>query len=248
MKALITGGSDGIGKELAIELSKRGYDLIIVSRNEDKLLEIKNTCSTEVRFISKDLSKQEECFDLIKQMKDKDIDLFINNAGFGDIGRFDQTSTEKEIKMVELNDIATLILVKAFLNKFTKENKGRILITASASSFGVAGYMNVYYATKSFVYSLAHGYYRELKDMKSKVTISVLCPGQVKTSFEEKGNLSFNQKASNPKYIAKYTVPRFLKGKFEIVPTVKMKLAHFLSHLVPKKMISKILNKQAEMK
>lgn len=248
MKALITGGSDGIGKELAIELSKKGYDLIIVSRNENKLEDIKKACTANVSFISKDLSNHQDCFDLIKLVEKEDINLFISNAGFGDIGRFDQTSIEKEIKMVELNDIATLILVKAFLIKFTKQNKGRILITASASSFGVAGYMNVYYSTKSFVYSLAHGYYRELKDMKSKVTISVLCPGQVKTSFEQTGNMTFNQKASDPKDIAKYTIPRFLKGKFEIVPTFKMKLAHVFSHLVPKKYISLILNKQAEMK
>ena len=248
MKALITGGTSGIGKELGLKLSSLGYDLILVSRKENDLEEIRNKAKTEVTYLSYDLSKKEECYKLLEEVKDIDIDIFINNAGFGDIGFFDKTSLEKEINMVELNDIATLILVKSFMIRFQNQNKGKILITASSASFGVAGYMNVYYSSKAFVYSLAHGYYRELKDRKSKVQISVLCPGPVKTNFESRGNMNFNFKAADPKKIADYTIKKFLKGRFEIVPTFKMKCAHLFSHFVPKKIISKVLNKQAEIK
>lgn len=248
MFALITGGTSGIGKEIAFQLSKLGYDLILVSRTTNDLDEILPKVKTKVLFFSFDLSKTEECEALLKKTEKMDIDLFVNNAGFGDIGHFDKTSLKKEIDMVKVNDIATLILVKNFLIRFDKKKKGRILITASAASFGVAPYMNVYYASKAFVYSLAHGYYRELKDRKSPVSISVLCPGPIKTRFEKTGNMDFNFRTYSSKRVANYAVKRFLKGKFEIVPGLKMKAGHLFSHFVPKRFISFFLNKQAEIK
>ena len=118
----------------------------------------------------------------------------------------------------------------------------------SAAAFAVAPYMNVYYASKSFVYSLAHGYHRELKDMKSKVTISVLCPGPVKTRFEEVANAKFNISSLQPEKVARIAVNKTLKGKLEIVPGFMIKCGHFFSHLFPKRFISKIMRKQSEMK
>ena len=150
--------------------------------------------------------------------------------------------------MVKLNDIATLILVKEFLKRFIAKDKGRVLTVASAAAFAVAPYMNVYYASKSFVYSLAHGYHRELKDMKSKVTISVLCPGPVKTRFEEVANAKFNISSLQPEKVARIAVNKTLKGKLEIVPGFMIKCGHFFSHLFPKRFISKIMRKQSEMK
>lgn len=248
MKALITGGTTGLGKELAIELSFKGYDLILVSRHENDLEEIKSRCkpNTNIEFKSLDLTKEDDCYRLVKETESINIDLFINNAGFGDIGKLTDTSLEKEVNMVKLNDIASLILIKSFLIRFINQGKGRVLSVCSAASFGVAGYMNVYYSTKAFVYSLSHGYHRELKDMKSNVTISMLCPGPIKTNFEKNANAKFIYSVADPKYIAKYTIKRFLKGKLEIVPSFKMKAAHFFSHFVPKRFISKALNKQAE--
>ena len=248
MKALITGGTSGIGKDIAISLANRGYDLILVSRKENELNKIKNKVKTNVTFISLDLTKEEECFKLLDMTKDLDIDVFINNAGYGDIGRIDKTDINKEINMVKLNDIATLILGKAFLLRFIEKNKGYVMFVASAAAFGVAPYMNVYYATKSFVYSLAHGYYRELRDMKSNVRISVLCPGPVKTNFERVANAKFNINSLSSEYVGEYAVKKMLKNKFEIVPGFSIKMGHFFSHFIPKKIISKFLRKQSEMK
>jgi short-subunit dehydrogenase len=122
------------------------------------------------------------------------------------------------------------------------------MFVASAAAFGVAPYMNVYYATKSFVYSLAHGYYRELRDMKSNVRISVLCPGPVKTNFERVANAKFNINSLSSEYVGEYAVKKMLKNKFEIVPGFSIKMGHFFSHFIPKKIISKFLRKQSEMK
>jgi len=248
MLALITGGTKGIGKEMAISLSKRGYDLILVSRNDKGLDDIKAKCKTNVMFYSYDLSIEEENYRLLEETKDLDIDIFIANAGYGDIGRINKTDTSKEVNMIKLNDISTFILTKEFLKRFIQKNKGRVLITASAAAFGVAPYMNIYYATKSFVYSMAHGYYRELKDMKSKVRISVLCPGPVKTGFEERANAKFTIHSLKPEYVGEYAIKKMLKGKFEIVPGLSIKLSHLFSHFVPKRMISKVLRKQSEIK
>ncbi len=249
MKALITGGTSGIGLAIADELLTRGYEIKIISRKEGDLPIIrKKHPDGKIEFSSYDLSKEEECYRLLEDTKGDDFDLFVNNAGNGDIGRIQNTSLEKEVNMLKLNDIATLILVKSFLLRFIEKGKGRVLTVASAAAFGVAPYMNVYYASKAFVYSLAHGYYRELKDMKSKVTISVLCPGPVKTRFEEVANAKFTISSLNADKVAKYAVKKTLKGKLEIVPGIKIKLGHVFSHIVPKKMISKILRKQSEMK
>lgn len=249
MYALITGGTSGIGKEMALLLLEKGYNLILVSRSEGKLSDIRSSFpEREILFYSYDLSKEENCFDLLEKTKDMDIELYINNAGFGDIGKMENTSLEKEIEMVKLNDIASLILIKSFLLRFLERGHGRVLSVCSAASFGAAGYMNVYYATKAFVYSLSHGYHRELRDKKSKATISMLCPGPVKTGFEKRANCKFSFSVASPEKIALYAIPRYLKGKLVIVPGVKMKIAHVFSHFVPKRFISKVLNKQAEIK
>lgn len=249
MKALITGGTSGIGKCMAEELLSRGYEVFLVSRKEGDLPEVKAKFPQgRITFWSYDLIQESECYRLLEDTKNIDLDVFINNAGYGDIGRITKTSLEKEVNMVKLNDIATLILVKSFLLRFMERGKGRVLTVASAAAFGVAPYMNVYYSTKAFVYSLAHGYYRELKDMKSKVTISVLCPGPVKTRFEEVANAKFTINSITPEKCARVAIKGMLKGKLEIVPSFSIKAGHLFSHLVPKKFISKVLRKQSEMK
>jgi len=247
MKALVTGGTGGIGLAMSDSLAKRGYDLLIVSRKEGNIEELrKKYPNRKIDFASYDLSDEKECFRLLDETKDIDFDVFVNNAGFGDIGRLTETDTNKEIKMIKLNDIATVILVKNFLRRFIAKGKGRVLTVASAAAFGPAPYMTVYYSTKTFVYYLAQGYYRELKDYKSKVTISVLCPGPVKTDFENKANCHFTIGSLKPEKVGELAIKKTLKGKLTIVPGFKIKLAHLFSHFVPKKFISKVLNKSAE--
>lgn len=248
MTALIIGSSKGIGKEIAIQLSYFGYDLILVSRKKDEIFDIekrvKKGCSIE--YYSFDLSREEECYQLLSLTEKRDdIEVFVHCAGFGDIGEIQKTDLKKEVEMIKLNDISCLILTKSFLLRFLEKNRGKVLLVASAASFGVAPYMGVYYATKSFVYSLAHSYYRELKDKKSKVTLSVLCPGPVRTSFQERANCKTAKDAFDPSKVACCAVKKFMKGKFEIVVGYKMKVAHVFSHLLPKRWISKILNKKS---
>ena len=246
MLALITGGTNGIGKDIAINLAHKGYDLYLVSRKENDLDIIKRKVSTNVTFVSLDLSKIENCNHLLELTKDLDIDVFINNAGFGDIGYITKTDTQKQLNMIDLNVKAMFYLGKEFIKRFMKKDKGHILFVSSAASFGVCAYMSEYYATKSFITTLVHGYYRELKNNKSNVKLHLLCPGPVKTDFEARSGAKFNIRSLSSAYVAKYCVKKMFRNKFEIVPGFSIKLGHFFSHFVPKRFISKLLNKQSE--
>ena len=123
MKALITGASSGIGKDMAIELSKRGYDLILVARSRKELEQVQKELSTNSMIITSDLSNHDNCFALYNQVKNEDIDIFINNAGFGVFGEFVSTSLDTELSMIKLNISAVHILTKLFLQDFIKKDR-----------------------------------------------------------------------------------------------------------------------------
>ena len=152
MKALITGASSGIGRDMAKYLSKLGYDLVIVARNKEALEKIKNEVNTNTQVISLDLSQKENCYKLYEEAKE--IDILVNNAGFGDFGEFSKTDLNKEISMIETNIEALHILTKLYLKDMVKNNKGYILNVASIAGFMPGPLMATYYATKNYVVSL----------------------------------------------------------------------------------------------
>lgn len=131
MKALITGASSGIGREMAKYLASFGYDLIVVSRNKEQLENIYKSYKVKVKIIDLDLTQIDNCIKLYEQVKNDKIDLLINNAGFGDAGKFIETDLSKELDMIDLNIKAYHILTKLFLKDFVKRNYGRILNVAS---------------------------------------------------------------------------------------------------------------------
>ena len=148
MKALITGASSGIGRDMAKELAKRGYRVILVARDNKKLEEvaeeIKNNYNVEVKFIQKDLSNKQNCINLYNEVKNENIDILINNAGFGVHGNFAETDLDKEINMLDTNVMAVHILMKLFLQDMVKRNSGKILNVSSMAAFSpgplMAGY------------------------------------------------------------------------------------------------------------
>ena len=127
MKVLITGASSGIGRDIAKEFAKRKYDLILVSRDIEKLNSIKNELQdVDVKVIQRDLSIEKNCIDLFEEVKNQKIDILINNAGFGAFGDFTKTSLDKEINMINTNITAVHILTKLFLQDFIKKDSGSI--------------------------------------------------------------------------------------------------------------------------
>lgn len=240
MKALITGASSGIGKDMARYLSSLGYDLILVARRKTYLESLKKELSTNVKIIPYDLAVQDNLDNLWNEVKDEDIDLLVNNAGFGLFGEFDKTDLDREFEMIDVNIKALHYLTKKFLIKFKKEDKGRILNVASSAGFMAGPKLSTYYASKNYALRLSEAIYEELRVAKSNVHISCLCPGPVDTEFNKVAHGEFHTKSLTSEYVAKYAINQALKNKFYIIPSFRMKAAIFLTRLVPRKLLLKI--------
>ena len=240
MKALITGSSCGLGKEIAIYLDELGYETILVARDIYNLNEVKNQLKNKCKVINKDLSKVEEVYSLYEEIKNEDIDIVVNNAGIGEYGYFLDIDVNKEISMINLNITSVHILTKLFLQKMTKVNKGRILNISSLSGFSYGPLMASYYATKSYVTSLTCSIYKELKVKKSKVKISCCCPGPIETNFNNSLDIKFSNKPLKASFVAKYTIDKCLKNKLIIIPGIKNKIAKICVKFLPIKWILSI--------
>ena len=239
MKVLITGASSGIGKDMARVMAKKADELVLVARNVNKLEEIKKELEKDakIKIISKDLSIEENCKEIHNQVQN--VDILINNAGFGDCGIFTKTSLEKDISMIKTNIIAYHILTKLYLTDMKEKNGGKILNVASIAGFMPGPLMATYYATKNYVVKLSEGIREELKKEHSKVQISILCPGPVETNFNKVANVDFHLREANSMDVAKYAIRKLEKGKFYIVPGIDVKIARFGAKILPANIISK---------
>ena len=212
MIALITGASSGLGADFAKELSKEGYDLILVARSKKKLEKIAKELKSNVEIETIDLSVKENVYKLYSKYKGK-VDLLINNAGFGAFGKFVDSDLDNELNMIDLNIVTYHILTKLFLQDFVKKDKGKILNVASSAAFEPGPLMSTYYATKSYVYNLSMGIYEELRRNKSNVKINILCPGPVDTGFNERAHVKFGVKSLKSKDVVMYTLKCMKKNK-----------------------------------
>lgn len=241
MKALITGASSGLGKDMAMILSKKGYDIIAVARNkanmEKAFSNIKNCI-----IIPMDLSIPKNCFKLYNMVKDEDIEIVINNAGFGEFGFFNKTNLKREIDMINLNIKAVHILTKLFLKDMIKKDRGYILNVGSIGSFYPSPFYSSYFASKSYVLNLDLAIYEELKKLKSNVYIGTFCPGTINTNFHKNANVKGKVFGSNSYKASIYAIekmfakkPIIINGFAKFVPcivsilpkVVMLKLAYF---------------------
>ena len=233
MKALVTGASSGIGKEIAYYLASLGIDLIIVARNKENLEKIKKDVNVNVKIITMDLKIKENVFKLYDMVKSDNIDILINNAGFGLFGTFDETDLNRELEMIDLNVTTYHILTKLFLFDFLKKDSGYILNVCSSAGFMAGPRLSTYYATKNYITKLTLAINEELRQKKSNVSISALCPGPVNTNFNKVAHGEFAINEISPKYVAKLGIDKMFKKKMLIVPTFKMKLTLFLTRFAP---------------
>ena len=241
MKALVTGASSGIGKEIAKYLATLGYDLIVVARNTDKLNKLKAEIKeVDVRVITLDLSREQDSLDLYEHLKDEQIDFLVNNAGFGAYGKFTEVPLEKELDLIHTNVSAVHILTKLFLQDMVKRNSGYILNVGSVAGFLAGPTFSSYYASKNYVVRLTQAIHEELRRDKINVGVSVLCPGPVKTNFNDVANVKFCIRGLTPEYVAKYAVDKTFKGKMIITPGFEMKATKFLQHFASEKLLTRI--------
>ena len=241
MKALVTGASSGMGRDMSKYLLNLGYDLIVVAKNKSDLEKGFKKYKNKVKMYAYDLTKEEECINLYNEVKNEKIDILINNAGFGDSGNFTETSLDKEMEMIDLNIKAYHILTKLFLKDFIKRDYGRILNVASIAGFMPGPYMATYYASKNYIVSLSLAIYEELQKDNSKVKISIFCPGPVNTNFNNVANVKFNISSLSSEYASKVAIEGMFKNKLLIIPN-NMKVNHILSKIAPTKIVLKVVS------
>ena len=242
MKALVTGASSGIGRDMAIYLDSLGIDLILVARRKEKLEEVKDKLKGNVVIETFDLMNIENVNKLYEKYKDDDIDILINNAGFGLFGDFLETDLDRELEMINLNVIAFHVLTKKFLEKFKERDAGYILNVCSSAGFLPGPHLATYYATKNYDLKLTMAIYEELRKTKSNIHISALCPGPVETEFNKVAKGVFNTKGVSSEYVARYAIDKMFQGKLLIIPTLKMKMFIFLSRFVSYKLLLRMVH------
>lgn len=241
MRVLITGASSGIGKSIAMEYGRLGYDLVLVARDKKKLVDVKKSMSYDINIeiCAMDLKVVDNCYKLFD--KYKDVDILINNAGFGDFGDFVNSNLIKELDMIDTNIRAMHILLKLYLKEMVKRDNGNILSVASIAGFMPGPLMSTYYASKNYVVRLNEAIREELRRNNSNVRVSILCPGPVKTNFDDVANVKFSLKGMNSDDVAKYAIREFGKGKFYIIPGFKIRMLRLCSKILPNGIMARMV-------
>lgn len=237
MKALITGASSGLGRDMARVLADMDVELILVARRGDRLRQIQEEVSVPVQCIALDLSQKENCLALYERMKEEHIDILINNAGFGDFGYFQETSLDKDLAMIDTNVRAVHMLTKLFLKDFVKRDSGYILNVASSAAFLPGPLMASYYASKAYVQRLSLSINKELRKQKANVYVSALCPGPIQTEFAQVANVKFLMDGMASEKAARIAIRGLFKQQDMIIPGKLMKVGYFLTRILPNKVL-----------
>ena len=241
MKAVITGASSGIGRELARLLAPRCTQLVLVGRNVQRLEALRAELSAahpglSVFAFQADVSRREDCLRLHEAHPE--ADLLINNAGFGDFGEFCGTSLEKELSMIDTNIKGLHTLMKLYLPDMVARDAGQILNVASIAGFMPGPLMATYYATKAYVVRLSEAVRKELRARGSKVRISILCPGPVETGFAETAGIA-GFKGMDARKAAAYTLDHM--DRFYIVPGFSVRASRLLVKVLPTAAVASVL-------
>lgn len=245
---LITGASGGIGKALSDLFAANGYHLVLVARNEAKLIELskfyQEQYQTECLILAKDLSRAEAPGEILETIQDKGlgIDILVNNAGFGINKPFAEIPFQEVLEMMYLNVAALTQMTRLFLPAMMKEGQGRILNVGSVASFCPAPFWAVYNATKAYVLSFSEALAEELEG--SGVTVTALCPGVTLTDFQcraqmEKTSLLVKLNPMTAEQVAKIGYHALMKGRRVVVTGWINKLITFSVRFLPRFLVPK---------
>lgn len=242
--AIITGASSGLGLEFVKLFAKDGYNLVVIARNEEKLLEIKQSYpNITVTVIPKDLSKPDAINEVIQEMNAQNIkvDVLVNNAGFGLLGSFESLSIEQQLNMIQLNISSLTELTYRLLPDLRMSKSGKILNVASTAAFQPGPNMAVYYATKAFVLSFSEALAEELID--DAITVTTLCPGATKTNFSSVANVENTKMFSNAmssEVVAEQGYHSLMQGKRVVITGGFNKVGAMAAKFLPRKTAAKI--------
>jgi short-subunit dehydrogenase len=182
----VTGASSGLGAVFARKLAARGYDLILVARREDRLLQLATELGGHIEILVADLSTEEGVAAVVRTIGEAArFELLINNAGFGSLGRFWEAALAGQEQMHEVHVLATMRLTHAALNAMVRRQAGGVINVASVAAFGQSPGNVSYCATKAWMVSFTEGLDMELRGINSKVRVQALCPGFTVTEFHD---------------------------------------------------------------
>jgi len=250
---LITGGTSGIGRELAKIFAREHYNLILVARNGQEL----NSCANEFRqtgvevvTLAKDLFNRDEVFAVYDEVKAKglQVDVLVNDAGQGYYGEFKDTDINRELDIIQLNIGATVILTKCFLKDMVARNEGKILQLASIASVTPGPWQSVYHGTKAFILSFSEAIREELKD--TNITVTALLPGATDTDFFNKADMQDSKivqdksSLSNPADVAQDGFDALMAGDDKVTSGLKNKMMVGMSNVMPETTVAHMMNEQ----
>ena len=253
--ALVTGASSGFGHELVKLFARDGYNLILVARTEEELHEVaqgleRDFAGCQTLVIPKDLSQPaaaQELYDAVQQ-HGWPVHALVNDAGFGEHGRFMETDLERELAMIQLNVTSLVTLTKLFGRDMVRRGEGRILQLASTVSFMPVPKLSIYAATKAFVLSFSEAVAYELKD--TGVTMTALCPGASDTEFfvraDAEGANVTDTPLSDPADVAKDGYEAMMNGETRVISGAMNKLQAYFSNVIPDSMLSAGMSKLME--
>ncbi|UOQ66937.1 SDR family NAD(P)-dependent oxidoreductase [Hymenobacter volaticus] len=252
--ALITGASSGIGFELARCFARDDYRVVLVARHLDELKEAARLLHQEFRgvdivLLPFDLSRPESADQIYAETTQRgfQIDALVNDAGFGETGYFTDTDMQTELDMIQVNAASLVHLTKLYLRDMVARNSGRILQLGSIASFSPSPCQAVYAATKAFVLSFTEAVQHELKQQKSAVTMTILCPPPTDTNFFHVAHAENTRAAQHPasaRTIAEEGYDEFMEGAARSLPTIGAKLNFFSSLVLPDSMLATLMNTQ----
>ena len=253
----MTGAAGGIGAAMARILAKDGINLFLVDLSEKTLNDTKKSISDQYPDIQiyvccKDLCREESANELFQAVKKKEINLeiLINNAGFGTLGFFSDTEWKREKGMIRLHIETVTHLTKLFLPEMLSKGTGKIMNVASVAGFLPSPLMAVYNASKAYVLSFSQAVANEIQD--SGVTITVLCPGLTRTGFQKGvgvGNPGFTQNnffSDSAENVARLAIKKMFQGKVIVVPGVLNNLLLFIQRFLPRNEITRLVRRIQE--
>jgi uncharacterized protein len=253
--ALVTGGSGGIGLEIAKVLARKNFDLVLVARKHDTLEaaagQIEGKSGVTAHVFAADLRESDApqaIFDFLRN-QNISVDALINNAGFGLGGEFLETEITRELDMIKVNISALTHLSKLFVPQMVKRRSGRVLNVASTAAFQPGPLMAVYYATKAYVLSFSQALAEELRN--TGVTVTALCPGATETEFADVAQVTNSGVfakfgLADAADVAEYGVHAMMRGKRVAIPGLRNKLVAQSSRIAPRRLIARVVRMAQE--
>jgi short-subunit dehydrogenase len=244
---LITGASAGIGQELARVFAEHGYNLVLLARDADALSrlakELETSSKIQARALPQDLAQPGAASRVFQSLRDTPISVLVNNAGFGGYGAFADSSLALCSEMMQVNMVALVELTHLFLQPMRERNRGRILNVASTAAFQPGPTMNIYYATKAFVYSFSYALAVELR--ASGITVTTVCPGLTRSRFFTRAKIKMEHSWAmmESRTVAEAGYRGLLRGQRVVIPGWMNKATSFLARRAPPRLTSAIVRR-----